>query len=262
VPGEDADDTVQVCVNIYRRQLTQYLGAEFQGVRHEVNTPLLKFSREGGPPIVDLTNTNLLIQCPWSVLRRHLKYVLGMKGLKFSWRIITDERIRNVFVGSESYQSRSRQEREAVSTYNNVAQFVEDCDLVIIKLGYLGYQNKAAAGALKEALLHRASVNRITWIVQDPSKSCEWIHSRNADVEDYIREYYQDLTIDGTPGEEIESEPEVESNGIQTDIEEPSTELEDYVVTDEPSEVPVHRSSEPVFSMPWDSPRKKKGWRS
>jgi len=262
VPIGDDDNTVQTCVNIYRKQLAAHLGPEFQGVPHTSKTPLIKLNPSGGPPLVDLTSKNLMIHCTWAGFKPHLKYALAVKGLNFYWRIITDERIRNVFVGSESYKARSLKDREAVSTYNNLSQFAgADWELVIIKLGYLGYQNRAAAGALKEVLLHRASLNKATWILQDSSKSREWIHSRNDDVEEYIREYYRDIQIEAAPTDYEDPEPEEEDVGIVVDDDEPPSDPEKYIVEEEPAEtVPTQEEG---LHMPWDDAtpsRKKRRW--
>lgn len=202
-----ADDTTnQPCKNIYIKQLMHHVGPEIANVPHVTETPFLQPRPGGGEPLVDLTTKNLKIRCSWRGLLPHLKNVLVFKGLMYSRQIITDERIRNVFVGSESYKSRSQRVRDDLETFNSLADLVSaDYHLVIVKLGYLGYKNIAAAGALKEVLLIRAALNKPTWLLEDPNR--HWAHSRDADVEAYIELNFEELVIEEEPS--YEPEPSV-----------------------------------------------------
>ena len=51
---------------------------------------------------------------------------------------ITDERIKNVFVGNKSYKQRSSKVRDDKDSYNGLKDLVESHDLIIIRLGVLG----------------------------------------------------------------------------------------------------------------------------
>lgn len=227
---------VQPCPNIYRRQLAQHLGREIVGAPTISSSPLLKLNPDGGSPLVDMTKHNLLIEgCSWRGLLAHLKYTLVYKGLNHVHKVITDERIKNVFVGSESYKSRSTKVRDDVETVNSIPDLVSsDYQLLIIKLGYLGYPNKAAAGALKEALLHRESIGLPTWLVHDPERG--WTHSYDPDVGQYVEDRFASLSIEPVTGYEPYSHdaaaPE-EGSGISVDTEDPPSEAEALVAEDE-----------------------------
>src|SRR5690606_6881956 len=115
---------------------------------HVTDSPLLSLGEEK----VDRTGDNLvLVGCKWVNLLPHLKWALGVKGIGFRYRIVTDLDIKTVFVGSESYAQRSRSRRDDMATYNSLGDFVgSDYQLAIIRLGFLGHKNIAGAGSLKE----------------------------------------------------------------------------------------------------------------
>jgi len=192
-----ADDSVKQCLNIYARQLKDHLGTEIASVPHVTSSPLLQLSTDGSPPIVDLTNDNIHIRSTWPALLPHLKWVLGVKGLLFYYRIVTDLKIKTVFVGSDSYKARPASMREDVMTFNSLEDLVgSDQHLVIVKLGYLGHKNVAAAGALKEALMLRDAARKPTWIFEDLRDGYEWKHSHSQDVEEYIQRMFKVVTIE------------------------------------------------------------------
>jgi hypothetical protein len=81
---------------------------------------------------------------------------------------VTDERLKNVFVGNESYAARSRKDRDYLQTMNSMGDLIGiESDLVVILLGYLGHTNKAAPGLLKEALMLRAGLSKPTWVAEN-----------------------------------------------------------------------------------------------
>lgn len=191
-------ECVRQCPNLRAREIAQHLGP-LAKIQHVESSPLY----QGGPgeePTVDLTGTNLFITgCRWHNFQPHLKLAVGRKGLTFTFRWFTDERLKNIFVGNEGYKAR-RQEQAGKEVNNGLRDALGDLDLCIIKVGYLGHKNVAAPGLLKEALLIRASVNRATWILHDPDRP--WIHSRDPDVVEMVRSYFTEIEIasDADPG--------------------------------------------------------------
>jgi len=181
---------VQQCPNLYARQLADHLGKELALVQHVTSSPLLEL--EDGR---DLTGSNLLIEkCPWRNLLPHLKWVLGNKGLLFFFRIVTDEGLKDVWVGNKAYKAMSSEAREVVPTFNSLSDLLgADIDLVIIKVGYLGQLNRAAPGLLKEALLIRESLHKPTWLVLDPNRP--WTFSYNPDVGEYVKQNFKAVRV-------------------------------------------------------------------
>lgn len=237
----DDDLVVDSCPNIYRRQLAQHLGPEIVGAPAIPSSPFLKLNPAGGEPLIDLTQENLyIVGCTWRGLLAHLRYTLGFKRTKHIHKIITDERIKNVFVGSESYKSRPQRVREDIDTFNNIADLVgATYHLVIIKLGYLGYKNQAAAGALKEALLHRESIGLPTWLVNDPERS--WTHSYDPDVAQFVSDRYTEITIDPVAGyapRDPDGPGTPEDSGLVVDEEDPPSTAEAFEVEEDPPPPP------------------------
>lgn len=157
---------------------------------------------------MDKTNSNLILKGWWGDITPHLKHTLlfknGQYDLNYFVQIVTDERLMNVWLGKEAYDSKKKKERESEDTFNAIGDLVGgNRHLVIIRLGFLGYKNRAMAGVLKEALLVRQSKNLPTWIVETPDSIFGPGHfAYSEDVDDYIKPRFEviDLTVaKGTP---------------------------------------------------------------
>jgi hypothetical protein len=235
-------DTVKQCPNLYARQLKQHLGLEVSRVQHVTSSPFLKLGKPSEPPEVDLTDKNLFIKgCPWKNFLPHLKWVLGCKGLLFFFRVVTDERLKNIYVGNEDFRSRPKSTRNDVQTYNSMADIIgDDYHLVIIKLGYLGYKNVAAPGVLKEALSIREALHKPTWLLEDPSHS--WNHSYDPDVGHYVDVHFQEIDI------EASADPGVESMNVGIVVDDHND--EEIVARSEPHVFTPQRPIEPDEDEP------------
>lgn len=280
---EGKEDTTRPCPNRWAEQANTFLGPELVSVRHARWTPLFHHPRDRKGPPIDRTTQNLLIRCPWTGLLPHLKRAFALKyhrlGDGWFFRITDDLRLKNVGVGAESYKARSRQERDDITTYNSVADLVSEPDLVIIKLGCLGYKNVAAAGLLKEALLIRAGLNKPTWLVRDPDRP--WNHSRDPDVMHYIEQNFEQLKVKPSdPGEgykavsnpfddlDVDEDGDVsleppETPGALVPEDEEEEEAGEEVVFEEPGRSDVEEEEEEFDEVPgaWGLPGedKKKG---
>lgn len=193
-----ADDmTVQQCICAYSRALKLHLGAEI-ATAPVLRSPLLQLGPPGEPPKVDRTSENLFLKGYWPDLLSHLKWALGCKGPLFRFRVVTDEKLKVVYLGAESYGARAKGRRDEVTTFNSLSDLVgPDIDLLILRLGFLGYKNQAMAGILKEALMIREFACKPTWIVEVPTSPFGPGHfSYSEEVGDYIAAGFQivDLT--------------------------------------------------------------------
>lgn len=229
----DDDTSVGQCQNLLQIQIRNLLGHEIAdaGVVH---SPLYVLPDDKGAVVEDKTTKNLWIKAKWGRLLPHFKWALSLKlrftGLMFTFRVIDDAKIKSVFVGSESYKARPSSVRDDVQVYNTLEDLAgPDIDLVIIRLGSLGYKNKSAPGALKETLLMRDSAKKATWLVEeedDPNRP--WLHSRDEDVEFYVQSRYEVIKLGspnsvGKKGEEDEEETggvlvDEDDNGSPTPI--------------------------------------------
>ena len=187
------DATRRKCICAYAKELRQHLGEDI------ATAPTLKHSPLYVPDKSDLTLSNLFIRSYWQDLLPHLKWALTFKTPAFKFIQVTDEKLKTVYVGAESYVARAKGTRDDVSTFNSLADLVgRQFNLVIIRLGFLGYRNQAMPGILKEALLLRESLNLATWIVEEPNSIFGPGHRSFSDeVQKYIREHFEVLQIRG-----------------------------------------------------------------
>lgn len=160
----------------------------------------------GEPARINRTKQNLFIRgVTFGGLLPHLRLVFACLPVKY--KIVDDSRIRDVFVGGESYTSKAKSMRDQKESHNVIADLVgRDYELVVICLGKLGYKNVAAAGVLREALMVRESLSKPTWLFEDSDPTVRWEHSRDLDVEQYIEKRFTTIDLEDTgPVAEVES---------------------------------------------------------
>ncbi len=194
--------THQMCLCLYNRKMSQHLGPEL------VRAPTVKDSQlyntttvKGEEVLVDRTKENLFIKTWWDDLRGHLKWALYCKGLHFSFQVLTDERIRNVYVGNEQYTHRTRKSRDDFEANNSLHDLLgEETDLVILRLGFLGYRNIAMPGALLEALRIREVSLKPTWVIEEPDQVLGPGHfSYSSELWDYIATKFSKVDMVSDP---------------------------------------------------------------
>jgi hypothetical protein len=174
------------------RLVREFLGPDLVTANSLKSSPLYEALGDVNEvPTLDRTLENIFIKSRWPPLRPHLKLALGHRywlDSKFRFRMETDERIFNVWIGKEDYRHRSRSVRDDATTFNGLRDLVLDPDLLILRLGHMGHPNKAAPGALKEALQLREVALKPTWVVQDPTG--DYPHSWSVDVATYLSEHF------------------------------------------------------------------------
>jgi hypothetical protein len=202
----DEDDKKQ-CVCSFRSDYRKRLPPEIAEAAPILVSPLLEI---GGPGEVrvDLTSENLFIKGYWSDLSPHLLLVFTYKMLNhlmYPFQIITDARLRDIYVGSEAYTSRSRKKRDDIQTYNSLSDVIGgDKELVIIRLGFLGWSNKAMPGILKESIRLRHAVGKTTWIVEEPNSIFGPGHfSYDPEVAELISQRYSVVEIASTIARDV-----------------------------------------------------------
>lgn len=114
--------------------------------------------------IIDAIGKSLYMSAYQNDMRAFVKLVMIKYSNKFV-RITSDREIRDVYVGSTSQKARGEYSKEAV--YNNIEDLVKSPDLLLIKLNELKARNKAAAGALEEAVCYRLDRNLPLWAISD-----------------------------------------------------------------------------------------------
>ncbi len=181
------DLNVRECKCAYAKRLKAHLGPEIAGapLPDLDDTESLLFLPGGE----DCTEKNTILQGYWTDVLPQIKWALGCKGPMFRFTVLTDEKLRTVYLGKESYAQRAKSKRDDMETFNSLADIVgTEYDLVIIKLGFLGYKNIAMPGILKESLMLREVACKPTWLVESPQAPFASGHfAHNDDVAEYIR---------------------------------------------------------------------------
>lgn len=252
----DDDMTVRQCICAYSRTLKAHLGSEI-ALAPLIQSPLYQPGAPGEPPKVDRTTENLFLKGFWSDLLSHLKWGLGCKGPFFRFRVVTDERLKVVYLGAESYAARAKGRRDEVQTYNSLADLVgPDVDLLILRLGFLGHKNVAMAGILKEALMIREAACKPTWLVEVPTSPFGPGHySYSDEVGDYILNTFE--VVDLTPSNAARHNQR--QHGFEIPLPLPADDAEDIGLGLEPVQPAVAsrllpRPKAPVPAPPMEEP--------
>jgi hypothetical protein len=193
-----------------------------QPVRY--NSPLI-VADDTGTLLVNKTTQNLFIKCWWKDFKSHFRLVsvnlLQRNRLQWYWQFVTDERLKNLYLGNEAHQNKTRKRRGEEESYNCISDFIGPMfDLVIIRLGYLGWKNQAMSGILKEALLVRQAANKPTWIIEQPcSIFGEGHFSWGFDVGEYVKANFEVMDLVEAHDEEeaqmgLEGAPLPQSPGL------------------------------------------------
>lgn len=142
-------------------------------------------------PGVDLTGRNVHIQgITWNQFMPHLKLIQMCKNIKI--RHVTDGDLRDIFVGNKNYKARPLRLRENEDTFNGIGGLLEaNDDLLIIRVGFLGYKNAAGPGFLSETLLYRMAASKPCWIFESSHALVSWRYTKDADVENLVSKYMQ-----------------------------------------------------------------------
>lgn len=115
-------------------------------------------------PILKDWRKHYFITASWADMRAMIKAWMIINDRKHL-QVTSDREIKEVFVGNKS---RTDGETEYLTArYNSIEDLVDPADLLVIKLNELGYKNKAAAGALEEAINYRLDRDKITWAFND-----------------------------------------------------------------------------------------------
>jgi hypothetical protein len=187
--------------------MTTHLGTEIARAKSIYSSPLMELADVSGtPPKLDRTRENLHIKSTWIDLLPHLKLCLWVKGIFFNFRVVTDEKIKTVFVGAESYNQRAKSKRDDMATMNSLNDLIgPEYDFVVVRLGFLGHKNVAAPGAVKEALMVRDVARKPTWIVEEPASPFgPGNYTYSDDLAEYIDRHYKTIAITGTSSRAVE----------------------------------------------------------
>lgn len=225
-----------VCPNMkvvaLRQRLTR-IDPQLLKVRYDATTPLYQYGK------CDRTQENLLLtQLDWKLFLSHFKWVLGCKATNFFPRIVTDNTLKQVYMGEASLRSRSTAQRDEgeLPIFNSLEDLLASPDLVIIRVGFVVYFNRAMSSILMEALLLRDGLGKPTWIVEAAGQHfTPWVKTEHGvtsgmpccdiDVRNFVDARFESLQLGDPSTVEPTSEQEGEEvslPGSQMVEEEPS----------------------------------------
>ena len=115
-------------------------------------------------PIIRNPKNHYYVLSSWSDLRAVIKLVMLLNPNKLV-KITSDREIRDVYVGSKSKKAMSEGTDNEI--INSLEDLVDQPFLVIIRLNELRYKNKAAAGALEEAMSIRLDRDKPLWVINN-----------------------------------------------------------------------------------------------
>lgn len=158
------------CVCAKRIRIRDALPKDMQDIPMALRSPLC-----GGPDDLDtegdLTTENVWLTAPPDVARAHIRWALSCRlfhlrnASRWSFAISSDETLRALFLAPANKFASKEEKDEAVP----FDAHVQKPRLLIIRLGYLGHKNDAAAGILLTALKQREERGLPTWVVDSPS---------------------------------------------------------------------------------------------
>jgi len=211
--GTDAEN-VDTCPNHLRRlrieNVKSRLTPDLLKARIILESPIFTPSKiSNQPPEKDLTKSNIRIQgVTWSGFLPHLRVAMTCccaRDPKFTYKVVDDRRLKDVFVGGESWRNRTEQQRASKENNNIIADLMgEDQDLVIMRLGFLRYKNVAAASVLLEALMLREAAGKSTWLFESTDPFESWEHSKDSTIELYVDEKYKTVRLQASAADEPE----------------------------------------------------------
>lgn len=115
-------------------------------------------------PLIRNPRNHYYILCSWSDLKAVIKLVMLLNSNRVV-KITSDREIRDVYVGSKS--RRAIGDNSDGEVLNSLEDLVDHPFLVILRLNELFYKNKAAAGALEEAMSIRLHKDKPLWVINN-----------------------------------------------------------------------------------------------
>lgn len=147
-------DVREICTYRVAVKVRQGMDPSIRAVPHYTGAPT---------PLLTEDHPHLFFDKSWQVVARNTQnYILNQPDpMNFVCRVTSDREILEVRLGNQTEENRD--------TRLSLSAFMRPPDLVVIRLGELGYPNKAAGGYLYEAIIARIRDNKRTWIQCAPS---------------------------------------------------------------------------------------------
>lgn len=119
-------------------------------------------------PVMKCIKKHVMVVASWHDMKAILKAVM-IANPKIYLKVTSDREIRDVYVGNKSKAARGSADDDG-PIYNSLEDLMDQPDLVVVRLNELFYKNKAASGALEEAISYRLDRDKPTWLFSDSDK--------------------------------------------------------------------------------------------
>jgi hypothetical protein len=185
---------------------------------------------------------------------------------------LDDLEVVNVKVGATNRSSKGvARAEEGDGVYNHLGDLIEDYALIILKVGRLGYKNRAASGAIQEFLLIRESQRKPTWVVIDGDhywdrmdpETQDYGYSYSTAVEAHLDRWFEEIEITSAdPGEGFKARMDNHII-VEDDVTVPSKPARKPVKAEFHAELPAFRgvTASDIDSMLGGGESKSKKWR-
>jgi hypothetical protein len=140
-----------------------------------------------GLPLLKQLKRHFLVVAGWPDMKAVIKAIM-ISQPRFFLKITSDREIRDVYVGSKSKANRADPDDKV---YNSLEDLMDLPDLVVVRLNELSYKNKAASGALQEAIMYRVDRDKPTWLFSDTDKPfTAGSHAYSDSMGSVIKDYF------------------------------------------------------------------------
>lgn len=182
------------CICLDRKLVREYLGNDDIFLAKHVKSTLYQPHTDAdGQEAGDRTVDDLFLKGRWDLACRHLRWVLVLKHRfhpDFKYKLIDDRRLVDVYVGGEAYKSKTVGSRDDHEINNNLSDLVSAPDLLLIRLGMLTTNNKAAAGTVLQALTIRSAIGKPVWLLEADRAFGNGHRSYSYELGDYIEDHF------------------------------------------------------------------------
>lgn len=185
----EKDGKLYECVCAYIKRRAAEMPAYIR--KAQVLTPHLQL------PVIKLIDKSLYVISAWGDTKAIVKVIMFKYPNKFI-KITSDREIRDVYVGAASRNARgmSSNEDENLEIYNSLQDLMDLPDLMIVRLNEMHYKNKAAPGALEEAISYRLDRDKPVWMVSNIDKPfIEGSHAWSESVSELLATTFQKISI-------------------------------------------------------------------
>ncbi len=133
--------------------------------------------------LLDRLDDDLFIRASHQQFLAHWKRILREQEFTFFWRLVTDSKMRDIFVGNDE-------------KFHALSSLVRNPELLVIRMGVLSYKNVAMPGLILEALKIRQFEDKPTWVVNDPDNPFKKGHlAWSGELEYFLEQNFDTIVL-------------------------------------------------------------------